>query len=165
MHTPIAGYLGAALLLGAGLAGPAVAQSRQLDSRGLPIGTDVTGNAARGVYNPYVSGTATSPWTQQTNGGTQQVPAPIPPPVTYGGAAVAPGEPAQRLYPAGTMKKRRELPPQYRGGGTPPAQAKLADCIASWDEASGIAKKQWISQCRRDYVRQAEESGKAKRRR
>lgn len=149
----------------AALAVTASAQGIPRDSRGLPLGTDPSGNAINGINAPRVPGTATSPWNQSTNGGTQQVPAPVPPPVTYGGPTAAPGAPAQQLYPAGTIKRRRDLPPQYWGGGVAPAQHKLADCIASWDEDSGVSKKQWTSNCRRDYVRAAEDNGKAKRKR
>lgn len=132
----------------------AFAQGVPRDSRGLPLGTDPSGNAINGINAPRVPGTATSPWNQSTNGGTQQVPAPVPPPVSYGGGAAEPGAPTRQIYDAGSMRARREIP--YRGGGTAPAQAKLADCIASWDEDSGISKKQWTAKCRRDYVRAAE---------
>lgn len=129
---------------------PAIAQSR-LDSRGLPIGTDAGGNAARGAYNPYVSGPASSPWTQSTNGGTQQVPAPIPPPVTYGGAAAPPGAPAKNIYGGGGILPRESLGPESYGSGPTPGRRAFAQCIDDWSKDSGMTKSQWRAACVRRF--------------
>lgn len=142
-------------LAGAGVSG-AFAQGTRLDSRGLPIGTDTRGNAVNGANNPYVSGTATSPWTQSTNGGTQQVPAPIPPPVTYGGGGTAaPGAAAPRIY-GGTRVPREQLGPEYYGSGPTPGRRAFAACIADWSKDSGMSKSAWRATCvRRFYPKDA----------